>query len=81
MSDRATYEAWVRAHHAAVYRAAHRVLRDVDDAMEVTQEVFLDALRDVPGLRTADDPGRVLRWKAVKRALMRIRGEGDRKST
>ena len=75
----ATFADLVRDHHAAVYRTARRIVRRDDDARDVTQQVFLTALGWDDRLRTADDPGRSLRWLARKTALMHLRSARSRK--
>jgi len=77
--DRASYEALVRAHHAAVYRSAHRVLRHPAAAEDVTQDVFLRVLDGRLGL--GKDPAEargVLCWWAVRTAWNQRRGEARR---
>src|SRR5688500_16532892 len=54
--ERQALDGLFRRHGDAVYRPAARLLRDRDDASDVTQEVFLQAarklgeLRDLPAL-------------------------------
>lgn len=69
------FERRVRAHHAAVYRSALRVTRNDADAQDVAQQVFLKLLTGALDLAAADDEGRVLRWWAVRLALVQQRGE------
>ncbi len=76
---RESFESWVREHHAAVYRSAWRIVRDDEDARDVTQEVFLRALRDPGEIARAQSPEGVLRWLAVKGALALLRGERNRR--
>ena len=73
------FERWVRDHHAAVYRSAWRIVRDADDARDVTQEVFLQALRRPDEIARALSPERLLRWLAVKTALSHRRGDRNRR--
>src|SRR5262245_42165193 len=68
MSD---WEAIVREHGPAVLRAAWRVLRDVQEAEDVAQEVLLELYTTRPEAPAAD-PG-LLRCMAVRRALDRLR--------
>ena len=82
MSPRAgsrTFETWVRRHHAAVYRSAHRILRSEADAMDVTQQVFLAALEREERIAGAEEPERVLRAMAVRAALMHLRSDTQRR--
>jgi len=70
---------WVQEHHAAVYRTAYRLVQSREDAQDVTQEVFIQALEQRERLKTAEEPGRVLCWMAAKKALMHLRGDRRRK--
>ncbi len=45
----------VRAHQQAIYRLAYRLTGNVEDAMDLTQEVFLRAYRALPGFRGDSD--------------------------
>lgn len=85
--ERSAFEELVRRHHAAVYRAAMRVLGDEEQARDATQEVFLGLLRQrragaassggLPaGVRDAEA---VLRHRGVQRALSRLSAEGHRR--
>lgn len=47
------YEDVVDRHHVQVYHFAYRMLQNRADAEDVTQEVFLRALRSLPKLRRA----------------------------
>src|SRR5215831_9972406 len=75
------FEAWVRAHHAAVYRSAWRITRNGADAEDVAQQVFLQVLERIARPEWSDvaDPGPRLRWLAVKTALGARRGEANRR--
>ncbi|MBK7877242.1 MAG: sigma-70 family RNA polymerase sigma factor [Planctomycetes bacterium] len=64
----------MRSHHAAVYRSALRITRADADAQDVTQKVFLALLEGRIELAPAAEPGRVLRWWAVRMALAHRRG-------
>ena len=77
----ARFEAWVVAHHAAVYRSAWRITRNGADAEDVAQRVFLHVFErlDRPEWTNAADPGDKLRWLAVKTALDFKRGETNRR--
>jgi RNA polymerase sigma-70 factor (ECF subfamily) len=45
----------VRANQQAIYRLAYRLTGNVEDAMDLTQEVFLRAFRALPGFRGDSD--------------------------
>lgn len=77
----ARFEAWVVAHHAAVYRSAWRITRNGADAEDVAQRVFLHVFErlDRPEWTHAADPGDKLRWLAVRTALDLRRGEANRR--
>lgn len=45
--DHEAFNDFVREHHGAVYRMAHRLLRHAEDALEVTQESFLAAYEGI----------------------------------
>ncbi|MAB89449.1 MAG: hypothetical protein CMJ90_08335 [Planctomycetes bacterium] len=77
--ERSRFETLVRTHHEVVFRAAFQILRNDDEALDVTQEVFLSVLEERQRLDEADDEGRVLRWIAAKRALMLLRGASRRR--
>jgi RNA polymerase sigma-70 factor (ECF subfamily) len=49
--NRAAFDLLVRQHQAGVYRLAHRMLRNTEDARDVAQEVFLQAYRSLGGFR------------------------------
>src|SRR5262249_31056502 len=75
------FEAWVSAHHSAVYRSAWRITRNGADAEDVAQKVFLQVLERIarPEWTDVADPGYRLRWLAVKTALDLRRGEANRR--
>ena len=78
--DRTRFEALVEAHHAAVYRSAHRVVRAAAAAQDVAQEVVLrvlDGRLDVAAL-AADEARPVLCHWAVRIAWNTRRGEARR---
>ncbi|MBK6942607.1 MAG: sigma-70 family RNA polymerase sigma factor [Planctomycetes bacterium] len=74
------FEELVREHHAAVYRAALRVTQHADDAADAAQQAFVLALEQGDRLLATDHPERVLKWLAVKQALMILRGERRRRA-
>lgn len=45
----------VKAHQQAIYRLAYRLTGNVEDAMDLTQEVFLRAYRSLPKFRGDSD--------------------------
>ncbi len=45
----------VRSHQQAIYRLAYRLTGNVEDAMDLTQEVFLKAYRSLAGFRGDSD--------------------------
>ncbi len=73
------FEVLVRDCHADVYRAALYMCGRPDDAADVAQEIYLDlhAGRIDPG--EAASPCALLRWYAVRRALMVRRAAATRK--
>lgn len=72
------FERFVREHHAGVFRAVHRVLRNTDDAQDVTQALFLRLLEGRIDLEDARDPGAVLCFFGVKDALSQLRKDRSR---
>ncbi len=78
MSGRRTFEDLVRNHHAAVYRTARRIVGHEQDALDVTQQVFVRVLEDRARFARADDPGRVLRYLASRVALTHLRTARNR---
>jgi RNA polymerase sigma-70 factor (ECF subfamily) len=65
------WEAIVREHGPAVYRTAWRIVRDVQDAEDVTQEVLLAFYRNHSG--HSDPCGGLLVRMAVLRAIDHLR--------
>lgn len=74
------FEDLVRDHHAGVYRAALRVTQHADDAADAAQQAFVLALEQGERLLASEHPERVLKWLAVKQALMILRGERRRRA-
>lgn len=66
--DRTTFEHLVHTCHAAVFRAARRLLADDAAAADVTQEVFLRVWTGKVRLDDAVEPRAVLLWLAVRQA-------------
>ncbi|MBI3991695.1 MAG: RNA polymerase sigma factor [Candidatus Lambdaproteobacteria bacterium] len=54
--DAQAFEELVRQHHAPVFRLARRLLHNVEDAKEVTQESFLAAYEGLGGFRGQSSP-------------------------
>jgi RNA polymerase sigma factor (sigma-70 family) len=79
-TDPTRFEQLVRAHHAAVYRSALRVLRSGAEAEDAAQEVFLRVLDG--RLQVADgdeaEAQRVLCWWAIRVAWNTRRGDTRR---
>jgi RNA polymerase sigma-70 factor (ECF subfamily) len=66
------WEAIVREYGPAVYRTAWRIVRDVQDAEDVTQEVLLEFYRGEA--KQAGECGGLLVRMAVLRAIDHLRG-------
>jgi len=49
--ENAAYDELVRAHHASIYHAAYRMLRNAAEAADVTQDVFVKVFRHIEGFR------------------------------
>ncbi|MFH0947089.1 MAG: sigma-70 family RNA polymerase sigma factor [Planctomycetota bacterium] len=77
--SRGPFEQLVRDHHADVYRSAYRVLKDADDAMDVTQQVFLKLFEQRRAPTAWRDVGGMLRWLAVRTAFMHLRSAKARR--
>lgn len=67
------FEVTVRSHTRMVYRIAYSVLRDVAEAEDVTQEVFLRALRRLGALASVRDQKAWLARIAWRAAVERNR--------
>lgn len=76
--DRAAFEGLVREHHAGVYRAALRVVRDEARALDAVQQTFLSVLEGRVALERAVDAGKLLRCVAAREAAMLLRSERAR---
>jgi len=73
--DAAAYESWVRASAPRVLRVVRRLLRNEQDAQDVTQDAFFSAFRH---LASFDGSARLSTWLhriAVNAALMRLRSK------
>jgi RNA polymerase sigma-70 factor, ECF subfamily len=66
-------DALIRATYADVYALAHRLVRDRDEAADVTQEVFVRVLRSVAGFRGEAAFGTWLHRVTVNTALTSLR--------
>jgi RNA polymerase sigma-70 factor (ECF subfamily) len=71
--DRTTFEQMVHTCHAAVFRAARRIVCDDAAAADVTQEVFLRVWTGKVRIEATDNPKAVLVWFAVRQAANRNR--------
>ena len=49
--DRQAAEALIQAHYDEIYRFAYRQTGDREDAMDLTQSIFIAVLRALPGYR------------------------------
>jgi len=77
--DRAAFERAVRDHHAAVFRAAHRIVQDDALALDAAQQTFLRVLEGKLDLAQANDAQRLLRCAAAREALMVLRAARNRR--
>lgn len=77
--ERERFEHLVRTCHAAVFRAARRLLADDAAAADVTQEVFLRVWTGRVRLDAADQPRAVLAWLAVRQAANTLRARRRRR--
>jgi RNA polymerase sigma-70 factor (ECF subfamily) len=71
-------DALVRATYADVYALAYRLVRDRDEAADVTQEVFVRVLRSVSGFRGDAAFGTWLHRVTVNAALTAMRKRSRR---
>ena len=71
--DAEAFEALVRAHHGPVFRLARRLLHNVEDAKEVTQESFLAAYEGLAGYRGLSSPLSWLMSIAYNKAVDRLK--------
>jgi RNA polymerase sigma-70 factor (ECF subfamily) len=67
------FEAIVRTHQDRVYALCARMLSDREDALDIAQEVFLSAYRNLPGFRGESSLSTWLLRIATNRCLNRIR--------
>jgi RNA polymerase sigma-70 factor (ECF subfamily) len=76
--DAAAYERWVRASAPRLLRVVRRLMRNEQDAQDVTQDAFLSAFRH---LASFDGSARLSTWLhriAVNAALMKLRSQRRR---
>jgi RNA polymerase sigma-70 factor (ECF subfamily) len=71
-------DALIRASYADVYALAYRLVRDRDEAADVTQEVFMRVLRSVRGFRGDSAFGTWLHRITVNTALSAMRKRSRR---
>ena len=71
-------DALVRATYADVYALAYRLVRDRDEAADVTQEVFVRVMRSVVGFRGESAFGTWLHRVTVNTALTALRKRSRR---
>ena len=71
-------DALVRATYADVYALAYRLVRDRDEAADVTQEVFVRVMRSVVGFRGESAFGTWLHRVTVNTALTSLRKRSRR---
>ena len=71
-------DALVRATYADVYALAYRLVRDRDEAADVTQEVFMRVMRSVVGFRGESAFGTWLHRVTVNTALTSLRKRSRR---
>lgn len=76
--DAGAIDALVRATYADVYALAYRLVRDRDEAADVTQEVFMRVLRSVVGFRGESAFGTWLHRVTVNTALTSLRKRSRR---
>ena len=76
--DTDAYDALARAVAPRLYRAAHRIMRDLDSAQDATQQALVAMWREIPRLR---DPDRFDAWTyqlVVRYCLMELRSRRRR---
>src|SRR5687767_720122 len=76
--DTDAYDALARAIAPRLYRAAHRIMRDLDSAQDATQQALVAIWREIPRLR---DPDRFESWSyqlVVRYCLMELRSRRRR---
>lgn len=78
--DQEAYDALARGLAPQLYRAAHRIVRDLDAAQDATQLALVSMWRELPRLR---DPDRFIPWAyqlVVRHCLMELRSRRRRLS-
>jgi len=76
--DKDAYDALARAVAPRLYRAAHRIVRDLDSAQDATQQALVAMWRELPRLR---EPDRFDAWTyqlVVRYCLMELRSRRRR---
>lgn len=77
--ERSEFEGWVREHHRAVYASALRILGQAEEALDVTQKVYLELLEKGVDVAPDGDPRRLLSWMATQHALSQLRSAANRR--
>src|SRR5690606_8422181 len=73
MRDRASFEELVRRHRNRVFALALRMTKNVDEALEIVQDTFLSAWRNLPEFRGDAQFGSWVHRIAANFALMKLR--------
>lgn len=76
--DEASYEVFVRQYGGTMLAVARRLLRNEDDARDVVQDAFLQAMRALPHFREESRLSTWLHRIVVNAALMRLRAASRR---
>lgn len=71
--DRLAFEELVRRHRGRVYSLALRMMKNEEEALEIVQETFLSAFRNLPEFRGESQFGSWIHRIAANFALMRLR--------
>jgi RNA polymerase sigma-70 factor (ECF subfamily) len=75
--DRHAFGILVRAHQEGVFLWVHRMVRDEEDAHDLTQETFVRAFRGIGGFRGDAALGTWLRTIATNLVVSQLRREGS----
>ena len=67
------FDRFVREHHGAAFRLAQRLLRNMDDAQEATQDAFLAAFEGIAGFAQRAAPRTWLLSIVYRKAMDRLR--------
>lgn len=76
--DGQRFELLVREHHTAVFRSAHRLLRDPGAAADVAQDVFVRVLEGKVRLQASESERASLCWLATRLATNSLRARRRR---